>query len=188
MKNGRCFVGLKRNHKAKECRSSLRCSACGRLHHISICSGSSTGSSDPSKASQRSKLSSATSQGASTSHSTKTSQTNQPAVMTMFVGARTPVFLQTANVMVYRPGNPTVSHNTCIILRLGVLTQLWTIHSRSSGILKQLVSRLKSHLYMRSLHRMSCSRMADTVYTFRGKAIIHHCLTTSTCARQDFLV
>ena len=27
--------------------------------------------------------------------------------------------------------------------------------------------------------------VADTVYTFHGKAIIHHCLTTSTCARQD---
>ena len=60
MKNGRCFVCLKRNHKARECHSSLRCSACGRQHHISICGRSSTGTFDLSKAPQRSKQSSAT--------------------------------------------------------------------------------------------------------------------------------
>ena len=85
-------------------------------HHVSICRGSSA---DPSEAAQRSKQSSATSQGASAPHSTKTSLTNQPAVVTMFVGVRTPVFLQTANVTVYRPGNPTVAHYTRIIFDTG---------------------------------------------------------------------
>ncbi|KAL5474082.1 hypothetical protein EMCRGX_G028656 [Ephydatia muelleri] len=142
MKNGRCFVCLKRNHRARECRSSLRCSACGRRHHISICSGSSTWNSDPSKAPQRSKLSSATSQGASTSHSTKTSQTSQPAVMTMFVGVRTPVFLQTANVMVYRLGNPTVSHNTRIIFDTG--SQRSYVVNRVRDILKLPTQRTET--------------------------------------------
>eukprot|EP00731_Ephydatia_muelleri_P027563 Em0019g436a len=142
MKNGRCFVCLKRNHRARECRSSLRCSACGRRHHISICSGSSTWNSDPSKAPQRSKLSSAISQGASTSHSTKTSQTSQPAVMTMFVGVRTPVFLQTANVMVYRPGNPTVSHNTRIIFDTG--SQRSYVVNRVRDILKLPTQRTET--------------------------------------------
>ena len=35
MKNGRCFVCLKWNHKAREFCSSLRCSAYGRRHHFS---------------------------------------------------------------------------------------------------------------------------------------------------------
>ena len=115
MKKGRCFICLKRNHKARECHSSLRCSACGRRHHVSICSRSSISNFDPSKAPQNLKQSSATFQGASTPpHSTKASLTNQPAVVTMFVGVRMPVFLQTANVMVYKPGDPTVAHNTRI--------------------------------------------------------------------------
>ena len=37
MKTGRCFVCLKRNHKAKECCSSMTCSNCRKIHHASIC-------------------------------------------------------------------------------------------------------------------------------------------------------
>ena len=33
MKSGRCFVCLRRGHKAKECRSPYKCSACGRRRH-----------------------------------------------------------------------------------------------------------------------------------------------------------
>ena len=166
MKNGRCFVCLKRNHRARECRSSLRCCACGRRHHISICSGSSTGNSDPSKAPQRSKLSSATSQGASTSHSTKTSQTNQPAVMTMFVGVRTPVFLQTANVMVYRPGNPTVSHKTRIIFDTG--SQRSYVVNRVRDILKLPTQRTETLVVKTFGSDAGLSQVCDLVNVARG--------------------
>ena len=36
MKSGKCFVCLRRGHKAKECRSPHKCSACGRKHHVSV--------------------------------------------------------------------------------------------------------------------------------------------------------
>ena len=41
MKTRRCFVCLKRNHKAKECHLLMTCSNCRRKHHASICGASS---------------------------------------------------------------------------------------------------------------------------------------------------
>ena len=36
-KNGRCFICLKKNHMARDCKSKLRCSKCEHRHHTSIC-------------------------------------------------------------------------------------------------------------------------------------------------------
>ncbi|XP_065195785.1 uncharacterized protein LOC135827185 [Sycon ciliatum] len=36
-KNGRCFICLKKNHMARDCKSRLRCSKCEHRHHTSIC-------------------------------------------------------------------------------------------------------------------------------------------------------
>ena len=39
-KQGRCFGCLRTNHMIRECRSTKKCSICGRRHHISVCRGS----------------------------------------------------------------------------------------------------------------------------------------------------
>ena len=36
MNSRRCFVCLRRGHKAKECCSPYKCSDCGRRHHVSV--------------------------------------------------------------------------------------------------------------------------------------------------------
>lgn len=46
LKEGRCFVCLKSNHRAQNCDSDKKCRRCGRRHHQSLCEGNygSTGS------------------------------------------------------------------------------------------------------------------------------------------------
>lgn len=36
-KYGRCYVCLKRNHRARDCRSNEKCSKCSERHHVSTC-------------------------------------------------------------------------------------------------------------------------------------------------------
>jgi hypothetical protein len=37
LKDGRCFLCLKKQHVSRNCRSSLKCSNCHGQHHVSIC-------------------------------------------------------------------------------------------------------------------------------------------------------
>ena len=92
MKTGRCFVCLKRNHKAKECRSSMTCSNCRKRHHTSICGASSkaiTTSTGTRQASSVSFQSTPMHQPPKTS----TSQNSQSSVLSMLIDVRTPVLL-----------------------------------------------------------------------------------------------
>ena len=41
-KQGRCFVGLKKNHVAAKCESKGKCFEFGRRHHVSICDNNET--------------------------------------------------------------------------------------------------------------------------------------------------
>ena len=117
MKSGRCFVCLRRGHKAKGCRSPYKCSACGRKHHVSVCN-TSAGTLDSSGA-RRSEQPPTASQTTVTPSLMRASQSSQLSSTSMFVDTRTPVFLQTARTAVYNPDTPMVTHNTCILFDAG---------------------------------------------------------------------
>ena len=118
MKTGRCFVCLKRNHKARECRSSMTCSNCRRRHHASICGASSRATTTSPGTKQASSVSSQ-STSMHQPPKTSTSQNSQSSVLSMFIDARTPVLLQTARAVVYKPGAPAVAQTTRIIFDTG---------------------------------------------------------------------
>ena len=108
MKTGRCFVCLKRNHKARECRSPMTCFNCRKRHHASICSASSRATTtSPGTRQASSVLSQSTSMHQPPK--TSTSQNSQSFVLSMFIDVRTPVLLQTARAVVYKPGAPAVA-------------------------------------------------------------------------------
>ena len=118
MKTERCFVCLKRNHKARECRSSMTCTNCRKRHHTSICGASSRATTtSPGKI----KASSVSSQNTSMHQPPKTltSQNSQSSVLSMFIDVRTPMLLQTARAVVYKPGAPAVAQTTRIVFDTG---------------------------------------------------------------------
>ena len=106
-KSGRCFVCLRRGHKAKECRSPHKCSACGRKHHVSV-PNTSAGAltllwhEDKKNHQLHPKTTVAPSLVIA-------SQSSQLSDKSMFVHTRTPVFLQTARTAVYNPDTPMVT-------------------------------------------------------------------------------
>lgn len=141
MKTGMCFVCLKRNHKAKECRSSMTCSNCRKRHHASICGASSratTMSTGTRHASSVSSQSTSVHQPSKTS----TSQNNQSSVLSMFIDVRTPVLLQTARTVVYKPVAPAVAQTTRIIFDTG--SQRSYIASRVRNMLELLTERTET--------------------------------------------
>ena len=96
MRSGRWFVCLKRNHRAQECRSSLKCLTCGKRHHVTICGASSSkGASNPPLPKQQQSTPSPSTPQPQTQKATPTSR----SVLSMFVDVRTPVLLQTAKVV-----------------------------------------------------------------------------------------
>ena len=139
MMSGRCFVCLRRGHKAKECRSPYKCSACGRRRHISVCN-TSAGALDSSGA-RRSEPPTA-SQTTVTPSLMRASQSSQLSSTSMFVDTRTPVFLQTARTAVYKPDTPMVTHNTRILFDAG--SQKSYIVSRVRYILHLPTERVES--------------------------------------------
>ncbi|KAL5494489.1 hypothetical protein EMCRGX_G015831 [Ephydatia muelleri] len=116
MRSGRCFVCLKRNHRAQECRSSLKCLTCGKRHHVTICGASSSkGASNPPLPKQQQSTPSPSTPQPQTQKATPTSR----SVLSMFVDVRTPVLLQTAKVVVCKPDVPAVTQTTRMIFDTG---------------------------------------------------------------------
>eukprot|EP00731_Ephydatia_muelleri_P009492 Em0005g78a len=116
MRSGRCFVCLKRNHRAQECRSSLKCLTCGKWHHVTICGASSSkGASNPPLPKQQQSTPSPSTPQPQTQKATPTSR----SVLSMFVDVRTPVLLQTAKVVVCKPDVPAVTQTTRMIFDTG---------------------------------------------------------------------
>ena len=116
MRSGRCFVCLKRNHRAQECRSSLKCLTCGKRHHATICGASSSkGASNPPLPKQQQSTPSPSTPQPQTQKATPTSR----SVLSMFVDVRTPVLLQTAKVVVCKPDVPAVTQTTRMIFDTG---------------------------------------------------------------------
>ena len=137
MKSGRCFVCLRRGHKARKC---LQVFSLWTKHHISVCN-TSVGALDSSGA-QRSEQPPTASQTTITPSLMRASQSSQLSSTSMFVDTRTPVFLQTASTAVYNPDTPMVAHNMRILFDVG--SQRSYIVSRVRDILHLPTERVES--------------------------------------------
>lgn len=110
MKSGRCFVCLRRGHLSRQCRSKLRCVACGGRHHSSICT----------KASSREKEPSGQVEAPMTALNPAAPSFQPPTTSsTLLVNARGPVLLQTARVKLFNPEYPGQTVEVRAILDTG---------------------------------------------------------------------
>ena len=109
-KYGRCFVCLRKDHISRNCTSKSKCHNCGGRHHVSICQANLSRAPLPYPATP-----------ISTSASEQQCLTVQPENNTVvcYSNSATPVFLQTAQAMVYNPQNPQCKVKARIILDSG---------------------------------------------------------------------
>ena len=141
MKTGRCFVCLKKYHRSRDCRSSVRCSNCNGRHHSSICGKitdtvKSTLTSVDVSQSKSPSTPGSSSYGSPSPHSGSTRPKNLSAI-SMYVDSRTPVLLQTATTIVRPPNLSSPTVRTRIILDTG---------SQRSYVTQRLKEKLSLHL------------------------------------------
>ena len=96
-KGGRCFVCLRRGHRIRECRASVRCSHCNGRHHRSLCHRRNDTSSE----------------GSSSIAPNNTVSNSDPHAPVFLAGTSVnlsnidkPVLLQTALAKLFNPGDP----------------------------------------------------------------------------------
>ena len=107
---GRCFICLKRNHISKDCTSRMKCLKCGLRHHVSICTSSTGDGVKPLQHAPIVNGSTSSSQGPLRESSGSTA---------LYVNASTPILLQTAKAVIYRPDQPTNKFLARLILDTG---------------------------------------------------------------------
>ena len=114
MKEGRCFVCLKKRHVGRDCKSSGRCYNCQARHHTSIC-----GASRKPRSLASPTLTSSSSQSQHTQVSTSTTQPGNVTTFSAYIDVRTPVLLQTATVAAYCVDRPADTIKIRLILDSG---------------------------------------------------------------------
>ena len=124
-KAGRCFVCLRKHHMSRDCRSPLKCTSCGGRHHASICVGGTTQTGDKphSRPTQGTGGNTTTVQPQQASYSSNVNRpvSSIPTTTAAFQSSTTkvPVLLQTAQVPVFRPGDPSTSISIRVIFDSG---------------------------------------------------------------------
>ena len=98
MRSGRCFICLRKGHRMKDCRSSLRCSSCQARHHVRICTASRSEQGTREQQPPQTAVATSTQRNPPTTQNTRA----QPPVLSMYIGTMTPVLLQTAKAQVFR--------------------------------------------------------------------------------------
>lgn len=105
-KSGRCYVCLRRHHISRDCRSSGNCGKCRGRHHITICQRTNPRTSvGPSAAPP----------GSTPGGPVGASGSSQGLTNTLYVGARTPVLLQTAKLQIYNLDDATSSPTSIVV-------------------------------------------------------------------------
>lgn len=101
---------VRKDHISRNCTSKSKCHNCGGRHHVSICQANLSRAPLPYPATP-----------ISTSASEQQCLTVQPENNTVvcYSNSATPVFLQTAQAMVYNPQNPQCKVKARIILDSG---------------------------------------------------------------------
>lgn len=121
-KAGRCFLCLSKGHLSRQCRSKYRCSKCNGRHHRSICNGPADSHPSTPKETPPTGSSSGPSNSCNPpppKNMDPGAKPFQPQSMSMLVGTKGAVLLQTANVHVYDPDDPQNSMNVRAILDTG---------------------------------------------------------------------
>ena len=139
IKQGRCFVCLRKDYLSKNCPSKHECLKCKGKHYISICPSSgnnSTNSRTTPKQEHPQKQSGnycpsgsnegGPNSGVNSSRATPTqeevqnrSRKSRQNLTALYVSASTPVLLQTANALTFKPGNLAAKAKARLILDSG---------------------------------------------------------------------
>ena len=132
-KQGRCFWCLKRNHVARDCSLQIKCSSCGMKHHVAICSKRNnfevpeirnneqqTQMEQPEtlKESASSTVAPATTP-ATTATAPSDVKPDEREGATLYINARTQIFLQTARALASNPNTPHEIENVRVLFDSG---------------------------------------------------------------------
>ena len=107
---GRCFICLKRSHISKDCNSRMKCLKCGQRHHVSICAGDTIDRIKPLH-------NTPTVEGSNSPPQSPPRESNGGSAL--YVNSSTPILLQTAKAVIYRPDQPTEKFLARLILDSG---------------------------------------------------------------------
>ena len=106
MEKNCCFICLRANHLARNCRTNMRCLKCDRRHHSTICESYGNNEEKPETTSNKTQQ---------TTPETKESQ----STANMHVSNKNSVLLQTARAFVRVPGETTTEQNVRLIFDSG---------------------------------------------------------------------
>ena len=137
-RSGRCFVCLKRGHLGRDCRSKLRCVACGGRHHLSICDravqhvpeGSVPAKSHQPPDKEQHRVT-ALAKGTLDPSAPPFANTNTTSPV-LYIHTNKGVLLQTARAVVTNPHHPSRSLDVKVILDSGSQRSYITEHARKS--------------------------------------------------------
>ena len=181
IKQGRCFVCLRKDHLSRNCPSKNQCFKCKGRHHISICpsDGSNEGSahnstnvsrtpSQEQPQNQRGNNDEGTPRAAPRQEQNqkqpKTSKQNPTA---LYVSTATPVLLQTAKALTYKPGNSAVTVKARFILGSG---------SQRTNVSTRLRERVK--LLTENTKRISIKTFGSTNENSQCVDVVRLCVAT----------
>ena len=126
-RSGRCFICLRKNHVARDCKSKTKCFKCDKRHHISICPSSFNEKPAPPEQEVSQPPTSAgsqfvnnqtvppriTQQGNQSLHQPENTHVN------MFVDRKSSILLQTAPATICNPNDPSKSYQARLIFDTG---------------------------------------------------------------------
>ena len=185
IKQGRCFVCLRKDHLSKNCPSKHQCFKCKGKHHISICPSNGTNTSRTTPKQEHAQKQSGNNHPSSdndaglnsgvdssrvppalepTQNRSRNSRQNLTA---LYVSATTPVLLQTANALTYNPRNSAAKVKARLIL--------------DSGSQRTYVSaRLREHLNLpaESSQRISIKTFGSTKENSQCVDVVRLCVAT----------
>ena len=188
MKQGRCFVCLRKDHLSKNCPSKHECFKCKGKHHISICLSNGNNGTNMSRTTPKQEHPQKQSgnycpsgsneggpnSGVNSSRAAPTqeqiqnrSRNSRQNLTALYVSASTPVLLQTANALSYKPGNSAVRVKARLIL--------------DSGSQRTYVSaRLREHLNLpaESSQRISIKTFGSTKENRQCVDVVRLCVAT----------
>lgn len=112
---------LQRNHVSRDCRSRLRCHKCNGRHHISICHANNLQASSSPMTSNVNSPAPGNQDRAHLQGQDSSVPQRQPTrgPVALYVNGASPIFLQTAKAVIYKPGSPRVRSQVRLLLDSG---------------------------------------------------------------------
>ncbi|XP_068739252.1 uncharacterized protein [Montipora capricornis] len=188
IKYGRCFVYLRKDHLSKNCPSKHECFKCKGKHHISICPSDDNNGTNISRKTPKQEhphkqsgnhCPSGSNEGGPNSgvNSSRAAPTQEQIqnrsrnsrhnLTALYISASTPVLLQTATALTYKPGNSAAKAKARLIL--------------DSGSQRAYVSaRLREHLNLpaESSQRISIKTLGSTKENRQCVDVVRLCVAT----------